>query len=144
MKLRQLLEERSEIIIDRASSGIRGTGLEPHAKTSQRKVRAHLVDLYRFMRECIDKRDLGPVISHAERIAVEQVRSGFSLCEIQATFNALEEAVWLEIVGYNESIELQEALSMVSAAIGIGKDAFARAYIELASAAKPPSTNVNR
>ena len=136
MKIDQLLEEKSEVILGRAERGIRTACLKDYRAAGKDEIRRRLVAIYGVVVACIRERDLVPVIEDAKRIARERFTSGFALYEVQAAFNALEEAIWLEIVEDLESRDQQEAFTMVSTALGMGKDAFARAYVSLASRTK--------
>lgn len=139
MKIGRLLEERSGVILGRAERGIRTACLKDYQAAGQDEIQGRLAAIYGVVLASISERDLGPVIEHAKRVARERFTSGFGLYEVQTAFNALEEAIWLEIVESLEADDLQEALTMVSAALGMGKDAFARAYVSLASEAKNPA-----
>jgi hypothetical protein len=135
MKIGRLLEEKSGVILDRAERGIRTACLRDYQDAGGDEIRSRLGAIYDVVLACISERDLAPVIEHAEGIARERFVSGFGLYEVQSAFNALEEAIWLEILSSLGTGELEEALTMVSAALGMGKDAFARAYVSLAAEA---------
>ena len=142
MKISQLLSERSAEIIERAARGIRSGRLEHYRSAGDTEVRARLEALHQVTSECIARRDLQPMIAHAERIAKERFTSGYGLQEIQAAFNTMEEAIWHQAVEDLGADDLHEALVMVSTALGTGKDVIARVYVSLATHMRVPSLNV--
>jgi hypothetical protein len=86
--------------------------------------------------EAIDNRDLRAVIAYAERIAQERFEAGYDLSEVQAAFNALEEAAWSRVFALLEPWQFAEAIGLISTVLGAAKDALARRYVHLATNAQ--------
>ena len=93
--------------------------------------------------ECVDRRDLGPMIAYAERIAEERYVAGYDLSEVQVALNSLEEATWSYALARLEATQLADALTLVSTVLGAAKDAFARRYVLLATKARAPALDVD-
>jgi hypothetical protein len=87
----------------------------------------------------LEERDLQAVVAYAERIAQERFESGYDLAEVQAAFNALEEAAWSRVFAVLEPSRFAEAIGLVSTVVGAAKDALARRYVDLASNAQAPA-----
>ena len=54
--------------------------------------------LYDHVVVAATRRDLGPIVAYAQELAVERYTGGYALAELQAAFNALEEALWEALV----------------------------------------------
>ena len=59
---------------------------------------ARLEGLFDLVVTAIGNRDLAGVSSYAVNVAEERFKAGFDISEVQAAFNALEEAMWRQIV----------------------------------------------
>ena len=81
----------------------------------------------------IGNRDLAGVSAYAVNVAEERFKAGFDISEVQAAFNALEEAMWRQIVESAAPEELAEATGLLNTVLGFGKDVLARTYVSLAS-----------
>ena len=51
----------------------------------------------------------------------------------QAAFNALEVAMWRQVVSGEHDVDLVEAVGLLSTVLGFGNDTLARQYVSLAS-----------
>ena len=78
------------------------------------------------------------IITPSEQIAADRFAAGADLAEVQEVFNILEEALWRQVAGTFAGDQRVEALGLVNAVLGAGKDALARAYVALASRAGSP------
>jgi hypothetical protein len=89
--------------------------------------------LYDQMTSAIAGRDLGDIVGYARELAHERFESGYDLVELQAAFNALEEATWSTLCARLEPELLAVSLGLVSTVLGAAKDALSREYVSLAS-----------
>ena len=106
-------------------------------------VQERLTMLFDELVECVDRRDLGPMIAYAERIAEERYIAGYELPEVQVALNSLEEATWSYALARLEATQLADALTLVSTVLGTAKDVFARRYVLLATKARAPALDVD-
>ena len=81
----------------------------------------------------IGNRDLAGVSAYAVNVAEERFKAGFDISEVQAAFNAIEEAMWRQIVESAAPEDLAEATGLMNTVLGFGKDVLARTYVSLAS-----------
>lgn len=143
MTLDDLLQERRATILARAEEDL-GRSAQTHYAAAGRELTARrLATLYDLLAESIRARDLAAVVRYAESLAAERHAAGFDLLEVQIGFNALEEAIWGEIIATLPPEQLGEALGLVSTAHGAAKDALARAYVALAAQTTPPSLDLS-
>lgn len=95
--------------------------------------RTRLEGLFDLVVTAIGNRDLSGVSAYAVNIAEERFGQGFDISEVQAAFNALEEAMWRRIVESAAPEDLAEATGLLNTVLGFGKDVLARTYVSLAS-----------
>jgi hypothetical protein len=136
-----LLGHRDEIV-EEAAEAIRHSHLRHYERTAPFELRRRVETVFDRLVESMDRRDLGPVVSHAEAMAMERFDAGFDLSEVQAAINAVEESVWARLVGGMPMDRLAEALGMVGTVLGAGKDALARTYVSLATRTHVPSLDL--
>jgi len=122
------LEDR---VVDEAYATLQRRG-EPHYRAGD--TRRKLLELFRQVVASIEARDPSTVAVYSEKIAVERLQTGFSISEIQAGFNVLEESMWAHVVGALEVDQRTEAVEAISLALRAGRDALARAYVSSAAA----------
>lgn len=142
MDLTGFLEERSQATIDEATGAIARVEA-PHYQMGV-ETRERFESLLRVLIESLAKKDLGPIVAHAQEIAEQRFDAGFDLSEVQTAFNVLEEITWKRIMGEVEPSEQAEALGLISTALGAGKDALARTYLSRATHAHAPSLDLGR
>ena len=139
MAIGRLLRDRKGEILEGAEQGLRAAALGLSGAHDEGGAKGLLELLYSVTRDCVEGNDLGPMIRHAEELALECFNCGHAIHEIQTVFNAFEEALWLQILKDLRVDEYHEALNRVTAILGMGKDALARAYVHLAGGEKVPS-----
>ena len=137
-----LLEKRGPAITDRAMDSMERAHLAHYRTLGDARTRQLVVSLHEVVTGTLRSRDAGAMLRHVEAIAGERFQGGFGLIEVQTAFNALEESTWREITGALPAAELAEALGLVSSALGIGKDALARAFVAQATEARVPSLDL--
>lgn len=106
------------------------------------EVRRRLDALFACVERSLEARDLEPVVSYARGVAEQRFAAGYDLAEVQAAFNALEEAIWTQALAELEPSQLAEALGLVTTILGAGKDALARRYVSLAADTHAPSLDL--
>ena len=104
--------------------------------------RGYLIELFDLVVGGVEHREAVHLVQHAELIAEQRFHAGFDLAEVQAAFNALEQAMWRRILQLETSSELLNSVGLLSSVVGAGKDALARVYVNLASARHVPHLNV--
>jgi hypothetical protein len=118
-------------------------GLHPHyLALGEDFTRTALQELFALTVEGVRAREAVRVVAHAERIAEERYHAGFDLAEVQAAFNALEQAMWRRVVAAEEPAELLASVAVLSSVLGAGKDALARVYVHLAAHRHAPHVDV--
>ena len=89
--------------------------------------------------DALETRDLRRVIAYAEQIAQERFEAGVDLSEVQAAFNALEEAAWSRVFELLDPTQYADAIGLISTVLGTAKDALARRYVRLATDTQAPA-----
>jgi len=105
--------------------------------------RAYLAELCALVVDGVAAREAVHMVQHAEGIAEERFLAGFDLSEVQAAFNALEQAMWRQIAAVEEPGELLASVGVLSSILGAGKDALARVWVNLASHRHAPHVDVD-
>jgi methylmalonyl-CoA decarboxylase len=102
--------------------------------TSAQSSRRHLQDLFELVVRCVGEGDAEPIIASSHEIAADRFKSGSDIGEVQGEFNVLEEVLWREVADTLSGEQRVEALELLSAILGAGRDALARTYVTLAAA----------
>ena len=126
-----ILGKERDSIVGLASQSVRHDRRYELAGSAETRRRIEL--LYDQMTGAIAGRDLGDVLGYARELARERFESGYDLAELQAAFNALEEATWSTLCARLAPELLAVSLGLVSTVLGAAKDALAREYVSLAS-----------
>ena len=127
-----LLENRSSIL-DESYTVLERSHVHHYEAAGEEFTRARLEGLFDLVVTAIGNRDLSGVSSYAVNVAEERFGQGFDISEVQAAFNALEEAMWRHIVASTPPDRLAEATGLLNTVLGFGKDVLARTYVSLAS-----------
>ena len=88
--------------------------------------------LYRLVLRCVRAARAEPIIRPAEQIAAHCYAAGIDLTEVQGTFTVLAEVLWRQLAVALAGDQLVQALGLLHAIVGTGKDAMARTYVALA------------
>jgi methylmalonyl-CoA decarboxylase len=89
--------------------------------------------LFRLVLRCLRAGRAEPIIRPCEQIAAHSYAAGIELTEVQGSFNALAEVLWRHLTGALADEQLVQALGLLNAIVGAGKDAMARTYVALAT-----------
>jgi methylmalonyl-CoA decarboxylase len=101
----------------------------PVADGRRREVR----QLFRLVLRCVRAGRAKPIIRPSEQIAAHSYAAGIDLAEVQGPFIVLAEMLWRLLAGALSGEELIQALGLLTAITGAGKDAMARTYVALAT-----------
>lgn len=140
--LDDVLRDEREGVLDRALSAVRHVRGPHYEAAGDEEVRRRLDALYDHVVVAATRRNLGPLVEYARRLAAERYPCGYTLAELQAAFNALEEALWEELMEDLPTDLLADALTLVSAIFGIAKDTLACAYVEAATRTRHPALDL--
>ena len=100
--------------------------------------RRHLRNLFELVVRCVHDGDVEPIIASSHQLAVDRFAAGFDIGEVQGEFNVLEEVLWRQVADTLAGDQRIEALELLNAILGAGRDALARTYVALASGADSP------
>ena len=89
--------------------------------------------LFRLVLRCLHAERAKPIIRPSEQIATHCYAAGIDLADIQGAFNVLAEVLWRHLAGALADEQLVQALGLLNAIVGAGKDAMARTYVALAT-----------
>lgn len=143
MDLDALLLENRSSVLDDAYSTLRRSHASHYEAAGEAFTRHALAELFDLVVDAVRTRDLAGISAYSERVAGERFHHGFDISEVQAAFNALEEAMWRRVVATEPVDELAEAIGLLSTVLGYGKDALARTYVSLASSRHVPSLDLS-
>ncbi len=97
--------------------------------------RRHLRDLFELVVKCLRDGVVEPIIASSQQLAADRFAVGFDITEVQGEFNVLEEVLWREVAATLSGDQRIEALELLNAILGAGRDALARTYVALAAGA---------
>jgi hypothetical protein len=143
MDVARMLREAEETILEEACDTLGRSHVTHYEAAGDTFTRQGLRDLFRLVVDAIKDRDLAEMSVFAEQVARRRFDQGFDIAEVQAAFNALEEAMWRHLVDAVEPEELAEAVGLLSTVLGYGKDTLARTYVSLASSRHVPSLDLS-
>ena len=133
IRLFKLLNSKSKEIIDEAAEVLEHKPLKHYKASGAKHNRERLVNLLSLTSECINSKNLVPIVEYAQIIAQERYENKFDLQEIQSVFNLLEEVIWKIITTDMPPEDYPEAFGLVGTVLGAGKEAMAVDYVSLVS-----------
>jgi hypothetical protein len=142
MSVDVVLTNAATEIVDQALNELHPQAHPHYAALGEKVVRQYLTELFGLVVDGVTHREAVHLVQHAEQIAEERFHAGFDLGEVQAAFNALEQAMWRQIIAAEDGAELLTSVGMLSSILGAGKDALARVYVNLASYRHAPHVDV--
>ena len=116
----------------------RARDLAWHHPPSPEERRRDVRQLFGVVLRCVREGSAEPIVAPSQQIAADRFVAGVAITEVQAAFNILQEVLWRQVADTFSSDQRIEALGLLNAALGAGKDAVARAYVSLASRAGSP------
>jgi len=142
MSVDVVLSAASAEIVDEAYGELHPAAHPHYHALGEAVTRGYLTQLCDLVVQGVAAREAVHMVAHAERIAEERFHAGFDLAEVQAAFNALEQAMWRRVVAVEEPAEILVSVGVLSSILGAGKDALARVYVHLASYRHAPHVDV--
>ena len=136
------LQEHRRAILKAAGNALARQHMPHYSWDGDEAALQRLSALFEQLLCALNSHDLGPIVAYAERVAEERFSAGYDLSEVQVAFNALEETTWTCVLAELDASQFAEAISLISTAIGAGKDALARRYVSLATGTHVPSLDV--
>jgi hypothetical protein len=143
MDLAALLRESESSVLDEAFSVLERSHVTHYKAAGEAFTRQKLAELFQLVVSEIGARDLAAISAFSDQVATERFNQGFDISEVQAAFNALEQAMWRHVVADTPPEELAEATGLLSTVLGFGKDTLARKYVSLASHRHVPSLDMS-
>jgi hypothetical protein len=142
MDVAGFLEAEREAIVGEAEDAVARLHERHYESLGAPMLKERLERLYDQLVGAVSSRDLSTVVAYAGEIAEERYDAGFDLSEVQAAFNALEAATWRRVLASPDTVDLAEALGLVSTVFGAAKDALGRRYVSLATKTRAPSLDL--
>ena len=105
-------------------------GYDQASSTAER--RRYVRHLFGLVIQCVHEGQAEPVIASSRQVAADRFGAGLDIAEAGRAFNVLEEVLWHEVAGALAGEQRIEALGLVHAILGAGKDALVRTYVALA------------
>jgi methylmalonyl-CoA decarboxylase len=100
--------------------------------SSAAECRRFVRHLFGLVIQCVNEGRAEPVIASSRQVAADRFGAGLDVAEAGRAFNVLEEVLWHEVAGALAGEQRIEALGLVHAILGAGKDALVRTYVALA------------
>jgi methylmalonyl-CoA decarboxylase len=120
-------------VVEEAVAALARRDQAQHQSSGSEEHRHDLRQLFRLVLRCVRAGRAEPIIRPAEQIAAHCFAAGIDLAEAQDAFNVMAEALWRHVAGALAGEQRVEALGLVNAIVGAGKDAQARTYVALAA-----------
>ena len=139
--VRVLSDRRGQIVTAALSAFDRRPGR--YADVPPNELRARFAGLFDQVLAVVADRDVIPALRYAEELAQARFAGGYRLLDLQAASNALEEAIWQQVVAASESREVAGMLATLTSAFAFVKDELARTYVELAADAQAPTVDLD-
>jgi methylmalonyl-CoA decarboxylase len=105
-------------------------GYDQASSTAER--RRYVRHLFGLVIQCVHEGQAEPVIASSRQVAADRFGAGLDVAETGRAFNVLEEVLWHEVACALAGQQRIEALALVHAILGAGKDALVRTYVTLA------------
>ena len=143
MDVAAMMTEAETAVLDEAYATLHRAHEKHYEAAGEAFTRQGLRDLFHLVVDAIAKRNLAEMSLYSEEVATKRFDQGFDISEVQAAFNALEQAMWRRAVAVTPPDELAEATGLLGTVLGFGKDALARKYVSLASERHVPSLDLS-
>ncbi len=141
METSGILAEARDRVVDQAVAELGQRHTRDQA-TSPESSRRHLEDLFQLVVQCVRDGDAEPIVAYSHQLAADRFAAGFDIGEVQGEFNVLEEVLWREMADSFAGDQRIEALELLSAVLGAGRDALARTYVALAAGKRPAAHGI--
>ena len=140
MEISAVLASAQDRVVSEVVASLQRRDQAPHDASSLEQCRCDVRHLFELVLQCVHEGSAESIITPSEQIAADRFAAGADLAEVQAAFNSLAEVLWRQVAGTFAGDQRLEALRLVNAVLGTGKDTLARTYVALASRAGSPSS----
>ena len=131
MNASAVLASAEDLVIDEVVAALAQRN-QAGGQSSGADKRRDVRQLFRLVVRCVRTGGTGPVIRPCEQIAAHSYAAGLDLTELLETYNVLAEVLWRHLTDAPADQQLVQALGVLNAIVGAGKDAMARTYVALA------------
>jgi methylmalonyl-CoA decarboxylase len=133
METSAVLASAEDRVVEEAVAALERRDHARHYASGPEQRRRDLRHLFGLVLRCVNEGRTEPIITPSEQIAADRFVAGVDIAEVQGAFNVLQEALWRQLAGALAGDQQIEALGLVNAIVGAGKDALARTYVALVS-----------
>lgn len=133
MEASAVLASAEDRVVEEAVAALAQRDQAQHHSSGSEEHRHDMRQLFRLVLRCVRAGRAEPIITPSEQIAAHCFAAGIDLAEAQEAFNVMAEALWRHVAGALAGEQRVEALGLVNAIVGAGKDAQARTYVALAA-----------
>ena len=138
MEISAVLASAQDRVVSEVVASLQERDHAHHDASSPEQRRCDVLHLFELVLQCVHEGSAESIITPSEQIAAARFAAGADLAEVQAAFNSLAEVLWRQVAGTLAGDQRVEALGLVNAVLGTGKDTVARTYVALASPAGRP------
>ena len=138
MEISAVLASAQDRVVSEVVASLQQRDQAHHDASSPEQRRCDVRHLFELVLQCVHEGSAESIITPSEQIAADRFAAGADLAEVQAAFNSLAEVLWRQVAGTFAGDQRVEALGLVNAVLGTGKDTLARTYVALASRAGSP------
>ena len=138
MEISAVLASAQDRVVSEVVASLQRRDQAPHDASSLEQRRCDVRHLFELVLRCVHEGCTESIITPSQQIAADRFAAGADLAEVQGTFNILEEVLWHHVAGTFVGDQRVEALGLVNAVLGAGKNPLARTYVALASRAGSP------
>ncbi len=135
METSSLLASAQDRVVSDVVASLERRDQAHHHASGPGQHRRDVRHLFELVLRCVQEGSAESIIMPSEHIAADRFAGGADLAEAQEAYTILEEVLWRHVAGTFAGDQRVEALGLVNAALGTGKDALARTYVALASRA---------
>ncbi len=127
-----VLASAEDRVVDEAMAVLEPRQHGYNQASSAAERRGYVRHLFGLVVQCVHEGHADSVIASSRQIAADRFGAGLDIAEPARAFNVLEEVLWREVIGALAGEQRIEALGLVHAILGAGKDALVRTYVALA------------
>jgi len=127
-----VLASAEDRVVDEAVAALEPRQHGYEQASSAAECRRYVRHLFGLVVQCVHEGHTEPVVAASRQVAADRFGAGLDIAEAGRAFNVLEEVLWHEVAGALADEQRIEALGLVHAILGAGKDALVRTYVALA------------
>ncbi len=132
METSAVLASAEDRVVDEAVAALEPRQHGYEQASSAAECRRYVRHLFGLVVQCVHEGHTEPVVAASRQVAADRFGAGLDIAEAGRAFNVLEEVLWHEVAGALADEQRIEALGLVHAILGAGKDALVRTYVALA------------